>query len=240
VLNCTAIIIEQVVVLGPVIDQVERLVTDSSPESDMWMLWMFDWAVKSTKLHSNGKTMLYAMFRAMLYGAEVNGREPSKHEFEIFIAELEFVCERRRGITHSEFFTQLRMPTPATDLTIAQVDLGKRWKQRILDAWIRCGHDVIAPTSVEANIIVLTNARRSNHQLRMALTNWGTVGIFPPLVAEGDLVCVINGSPLPVVLRPSGHGYVLVGACYVNGLMKGEASDLLRNGFARIEDINIF
>lgn len=43
----------------------------------------------------------------------------------------------------------------------------------------------------------------------------------------GDVVCVLFGNKVPFCLRPMGRRYLLVGECYVHGLMKGEAMDML-------------
>ena len=39
----------------------------------------------------------------------------------------------------------------------------------------------------------------------------------------GDLVCILQGGPVPFLLRRTGRGeYVLVGDTYVHGIMDGE------------------
>jgi len=43
-------------------------------------------------------------------------------------------------------------------------------------------------------------------------------------------VCVLFGGKTPFCLRPWGHGYLLVGECYVHGLMNGEAMGMLERG----------
>lgn len=44
-------------------------------------------------------------------------------------------------------------------------------------------------------------------------------GLFS--IREGDLICVLLGGKTPFVLRPDTGHYVLVGECYVHGMMKG-------------------
>jgi hypothetical protein len=46
----------------------------------------------------------------------------------------------------------------------------------------------------------------------------------------GDVGCVLFGGKMPFCLRPQGHYYLLVGECYVHGLMAGEAIDMLVPG----------
>lgn len=51
----------------------------------------------------------------------------------------------------------------------------------------------------------------------------GYLGVIPEEAREGDQITVFLGGKLPFVVRPTGNGdYVLVGACYVHGIMDGE------------------
>ena len=58
----------------------------------------------------------------------------------------------------------------------------------------------------------------------------GYIGLAPEIAEEGDIVCVIFGCKFPIVLRPQGDHYLLLGACYVLGIMQGEAIEMMRNG----------
>jgi hypothetical protein len=57
------------------------------------------------------------------------------------------------------------------------------------------------------------------------LTRNGCVGSAPPAMRAGDLVVVLEGGNVPFILRKQNDGdfYKLVGAAYVNGIMKGQA-----------------
>ncbi|KAI1354707.1 HET-domain-containing protein [Xylaria sp. FL0043] len=48
----------------------------------------------------------------------------------------------------------------------------------------------------------------------------------PGIMNVGDIVCVLFGGKMPFCLRPCGSHYLLVGECYVHGLMEGEAMQL--------------
>jgi hypothetical protein len=51
----------------------------------------------------------------------------------------------------------------------------------------------------------------------------GYVGLGPPDIRKGDVVCVFLGSDLPHILRKLDQsGYQLVGEAYVHGIMDGE------------------
>lgn len=58
-------------------------------------------------------------------------------------------------------------------------------------------------------------------------TKMGYYVLGPTALEPGDIVCVLFGSKVPFCLRPMGRRYLLVGECYVHGLMKGEAIDML-------------
>lgn len=63
--------------------------------------------------------------------------------------------------------------------------------------------------------------------MRPFLTGKGFVGLGPPAMEPGDLVCVLYGASFPFVLRPHGNGaerkFSLVGESYCDGIMDGEA-----------------
>jgi hypothetical protein len=56
-------------------------------------------------------------------------------------------------------------------------------------------------------------------------TNTGYICMVPETVERGDVVVVLLGCNFPVLLRPHGSKYRVVGECYVYGLMQGEIFD---------------
>jgi hypothetical protein len=61
------------------------------------------------------------------------------------------------------------------------------------------------------------------------------LGLAPQTVREGDLICIVYGCSVPVVLRkfPIDQEsekcyYVLIGECYIHGMMDGEAFRILQ------------
>lgn len=81
------------------------------------------------------------------------------------------------------------------------------------------------------------------------ITTSGHVGLGPVLEPElgpGYQLCVLAGSPMPVILRAGeGEDYEFVGECYVDGIMDGEAVEAMRRGLScegplgRVETIPI-
>lgn len=69
----------------------------------------------------------------------------------------------------------------------------------------------------------------SSHRC-FALTAKGYFALGPKVLEAGDIICVLFGGKMPFCLRPWGHQYLLVGECYVHGLMNGEAIEMLEHG----------
>jgi hypothetical protein len=84
---------------------------------------------------------------------------------------------------------------------------------------------------------------------RFFVTKSGRLGLCPPETVPGDLVVALYGAKAPFIIRPQPKdywseeegnmvlyqgGYILIGDCYVDGIMYGEAarrSDLLTKEF---------
>ncbi|KAH6989738.1 heterokaryon incompatibility protein-domain-containing protein [Ilyonectria sp. MPI-CAGE-AT-0026] len=59
---------------------------------------------------------------------------------------------------------------------------------------------------------------------KFCVTKNGRFGLLPPTSQPGDSICVLLGGEVPFVIRPTGSGtYNLVGECYIDGAMDGEA-----------------
>ncbi|KAK1948740.1 hypothetical protein LY78DRAFT_564238, partial [Colletotrichum sublineola] len=59
---------------------------------------------------------------------------------------------------------------------------------------------------------------------RLFLTAAGHIGLGPGETAAGDSVWILGGCSMPLILRPgNGEHKVLVGPCYVDDIMDGEA-----------------
>jgi len=63
---------------------------------------------------------------------------------------------------------------------------------------------------------------------RFCITRNGRFGQVRNNTRKGDLVCVVVGAQVPLVIRPPDRGddvqtYELIGDCYLEGVMHGEA-----------------
>ncbi|KAH7034649.1 heterokaryon incompatibility protein-domain-containing protein [Microdochium trichocladiopsis] len=63
---------------------------------------------------------------------------------------------------------------------------------------------------------------------RFCISRSGRFGQVRTNTQKGDLVCVVVGAQVPLVIRPTGGGeetYELIGDCYLDGVMHGEAME---------------
>lgn len=59
---------------------------------------------------------------------------------------------------------------------------------------------------------------------RFCTTARGRLGFVPTEAGPGDLICILYGGELPYLLRLQGsNSYSVLGECYVDGIMHGEA-----------------
>jgi hypothetical protein len=64
-------------------------------------------------------------------------------------------------------------------------------------------------------------------QCQFCITRDDRLSWVPKITEIGDRICVIRGANVPYVLRPKENGkFALVGECWVQGLMEGEALNL--------------
>jgi hypothetical protein len=67
----------------------------------------------------------------------------------------------------------------------------------------------------------------------------GYFGLTNQAVAPGDFVCVLAECPVPVIIRKEESQCVLVGICFLHGLMYGQAAQLLSEGNVTVERFRI-
>ena len=71
---------------------------------------------------------------------------------------------------------------------------------------------------VESRLAYIASGRR------FCSTRLGHVGWVPLETQKGDVVGLVCGSKVPLILRPAGDTYLVVGQSYIHGIMDGEAS----------------
>jgi hypothetical protein len=81
------------------------------------------------------------------------------------------------------------------------------------------------------------NGASSNRAFARTAKGYFVLG--PKVLEVGDVVCVLFGGKMPFCLRPWGRHYLLVGECYVHGMMGGEAMEMLKGGKIKEEKFNV-
>ena len=84
------------------------------------------------------------------------------------------------------------------------------------------------PAEIKAAVAYAPRESDRNPMLmnrKVFLSAEGFLGQVPSETQEGDQITIIFGAPVPFVVREDGDHWVLIGECYVLGLMEGEAND---------------
>ena len=73
---------------------------------------------------------------------------------------------------------------------------------------------------------------------RLIVTLDGMLGFLPHNAQQGDSVFILLECNVPIVLRAVGNGqYKVVGACYLYGIMEGEAMERLEAAQSQVGEI---
>lgn len=72
--------------------------------------------------------------------------------------------------------------------------------------------------------------------MRAFATKDGYVGSGPCLMKPGDIVCIVQGSNIPILLRKEGSHPIHVGPCFVPDLMDGE---IAQAAFAGLRELDV-
>lgn len=82
-------------------------------------------------------------------------------------------------------------------------------------------------------------ANGASRNRRFALSAGGLYVLGPKAMEPGDMIYVFLGGKMPFVIRPWGEHWLLVGECYVHGLMDGEIFESLSQGATEEEVLRI-
>ncbi|OCK95603.1 HET-domain-containing protein [Cenococcum geophilum 1.58] len=105
--------------------------------------------------------------------------------------------------------------------------------------------DDIPDNASEQNYIdVYCSFHRTCKRRRLMLTRKGYIGWAPDNIFgnckdqtwEGDLIAVVFGCSTPIIIRPHGEHFQVVGEAYVQGIMDGEAMVSLESGDCQVQN----
>ncbi|KAI7497721.1 hypothetical protein KC367_g5675 [Hortaea werneckii] len=88
-------------------------------------------------------------------------------------------------------------------------------------------------------IAAVRRCREFLYSRRLATTVGGYMAVLPFEARTRDRVAVFLGCSCPILLRSTARGYKVVYACYVQGLMDGEAISMLHSGRLTSEMIKL-
>ncbi|CZR61815.1 uncharacterized protein PAC_11712 [Phialocephala subalpina] len=155
--------------------------------------------------------------------------------------------ESRSREAHAQTMTMLRLLLAGDDMNDAAVKLlglpldeflssyAKIFQRELPQQWTTFDDTYQVPFHSGAMVKIGT----ATFDYRFFHTAGGYLGLGPVEPVPGDLLCVLNKCPFPVILRKVNSHYVLVGPCFVLGLMDGEAVGLIKNGEAQIQEFEI-
>ena len=87
---------------------------------------------------------------------------------------------------------------------------------------------------------ILENMATTLSHRRLVGTKGGFLGLATENVRDRDLIFILIGCRFPVVLRPQGEYYRVVGEIYVYGIMNGEAMEVLEQGKCTLQEIVLY
>ncbi len=87
----------------------------------------------------------------------------------------------------------------------------------------------------------LQAVRMYTHNRRFFVTHSGYYGLGPLALQQGDVCCVLLGAVVPFILRRSQvkSQYKLVGECFIQGIMRGEAISSCEKDSQKVEELSI-
>jgi hypothetical protein len=233
-LCCSAVVIDDSISIGPTVYSYKVFDTHNV-EEDEWLLWIYDFMVARKDQIDCIVAALYALYD------EVRSLNPVDAT-RLLIADLEYVCQKRKAIPRGTLYTSLGLPSLSDMTPNDSLDMNARRTIHLLILHMNLGNEDKRRIQFKAtsSVALYQLALRSWHQFCLASTSSGSFGIFPPLTESGDTICVLKGYTLPVVLRKHGDGYQFVGACSIPGLTKDDVSDMIRDGRAPVKSIRIY
>ena len=86
---------------------------------------------------------------------------------------------------------------------------------------------------------ILSPIFRMSRQRKTVETVTQNVILAPEATQQGNMVCILFGCPVPVVLRPQRGFYELLGACYVDDMMRDQIFDDIEKGHCFEHDFNL-
>ncbi|KAE9362607.1 hypothetical protein N431DRAFT_433633 [Stipitochalara longipes BDJ] len=82
------------------------------------------------------------------------------------------------------------------------------------------------------------NLRASSAETSFFVSRQGYMGLLPFAAEEGDYICILYGCAVPLIVRPTSSGTILIGEAYVYGMMCGEMIEKVNGKEFQEEDFS--
>jgi len=95
----------------------------------------------------------------------------------------------------------------------------------------------VEPSSQYSSVMLALFSKFTS--LYFFVTSNGYMG-YGPKCRRNDIVCILFGCSIPLILRPRNHEYIIVGQCFVLGVMNGELLSSYGDGNDGIDTREVF
>lgn len=168
-----------------------------------------------------------AFWRTMLCDLDREGNQAPKLYSRYFLAYFRFISqapEILRATLQDPAAIEPLEPTMSGKLTARAVFVGLLPTVPTRKAWQF--HEWF-DLHLQTNTLIEDSLQKWGTRKSFCRTRDGRLARVPINAIETDLICVLHGSSVPYVLRLQEDGtYVVIGECYVHGVMHGEALQL--------------
>ena len=72
---------------------------------------------------------------------------------------------------------------------------------------------------------------------RLITTEKGYLGLAVAATEPKDRICILVGCKTPLILRPQGKYFRVIGECYIHGIMRGEIAKDIKDAQLQMEEI---
>ncbi|TGJ82702.1 hypothetical protein E0Z10_g6056 [Xylaria hypoxylon] len=227
------------VVQGLIFDTIRSLGSFHPSEADARYPETDKESLPMANLYGTLESVQEALWRTLVGNTKAQGGPPSA-EGSWLISEPRTWFRHVLGVYTNGFGLAEQMTRnrglPLCGYTLQQIVLGSTenpgFRQRLQ---IKSGSGLYSPS--EEQWEVFSWAVNSMAWRRLMGTQSGRMGTAPAAAQLGDRIALLLGCSVPMVLREKKDGWVVVGECYVHGVMDGE---VLESEKKDISDIKLY
>jgi hypothetical protein len=184
-----------------------------------------------------------ALWRTLVGNRRITGKSPPPEGYESLLhvpwppdgsassSFLRYISNTMTGIDEYQAF--LGSLTRAQNCVIGGQELRNWFPAQFDSTYPFPDPRIVAQAITQANVWLIDRIPMTTTQ--------GYLGLFPQGTQSGDIITILFGSSMPILLRPfNNNRYKMVGACYVHGVMEGEALKSLEDGTCAEEGFDIY